>query len=82
MLSALIVAISIGLGLFGWRTVADAKATAQEAARSKATEVATTESRKVASEVALKVADKAATEAATAQVKVIMQDPRCVDHLD
>jgi flagellar basal body-associated protein FliL len=76
LLGVLIVAISIGLGLFGWRTLADAKATAEEAARGKATEVATTESRKVASDVALRVADKAATEAATAQVKLIMQDTR------
>lgn len=75
VLGLLVVAISIGLGLFGWKTLADVKVLTEQVARSKATEVARSEANEVAQQVALKVADKAASEAATEQVKLIMQDP-------
>ncbi len=71
VLEVLVVAISVGLGLFGWKTLADARNTAEQVARAKATEVATSEAKKVARQVA----DKAASTAATEQVKLIMQDP-------
>lgn len=72
VLALLIAAISLGVGLFGWKTLADANATA----KSQAAEVASSEAAKIATPVAQQAATAAANEAATAEVKRIMEDPR------
>jgi len=71
VLTVLIVAVFLGIGLFGWKTLADARDAAQTEAKSEAAKIAPA----AAENAAKAVAEPAAREAAQQFVRQMMQQP-------